>query len=244
MTKIPTAPPGPAQGGPGVPATADASPDKAPGVFRLDSMAPGVDNPEQALAGPRRARVSGQALVLGALLCVGGGLIYAMRLVGFGPLMSIAKTPVPEYDAAARVGPDDHKRIIADLSADHAKAQVPLDQVQKNPFRLSDVVAAPAPAGPNADDGRAGAERARQLADARRRKVEQALAGLQLNGVIGGARPVARISGEAVRVGDAVGEHFTVKAIHGRSVELAWEDQVFTLQMDDDAANSNKPRRK
>ena len=51
---------------------------------------------------------------------------------------------------------------------------------------------------------------------------------------------VARISGEAVRVGDTVAEYFTVTAIHGRTVELTADGMPFTLDMQDDALNAIK----
>jgi hypothetical protein len=223
-----------------------AAADKAPGVFRLDTMAPGVDNAQQAMTAPKKTRVSVQAMTLAALLALGGGLIYAMRLLGIGPMTTLAKTSVPDYDLGHASAAADHKKIIEDLKADHAASQVPLEQVQKNPFRMSDLVQAPAPTGPNADElaTKAGAERARLAAEGRRRKVETALAGLKLNGVLGGSKPVARISGEAVRVGDTVADLFTVRAIHGRSVELVCDDQTFTLQMDDEDANSLRPKKK
>ena len=57
--------------------------------------------------------------------------------------------------------------------------------------------------------------------------------------MIGGSNPVARISGQAVRVGDTVAEVFTVKAIHGRAVDLDYEGETFTLSLDDEDANKN-----
>ena len=230
--------------------------DQAPsgGVFRLEAMAPGVENAEQAMSTARKRKVSTQAIALGTLLVVGGGGIYGMRLLGIGPLTTLAKFTAPEYDLS-RPGSAgaDQKKILQDLAANHAASQVPVDEVQKNPFRMSDVVGAPAaPTGdPNAA-GRAAAERARRDAELRRGKVQGALAQLKINGIIGGSNPVARISGEAVRVGDTIGDPpmFRVKAIHGRSIDLELASaagdnaEVFELSMDDEISNTNAPKKK
>jgi len=75
---------------------------------------------------------------------------------------------------------------------------------------------------------------ARRLAElqARLAKVQSEFNKLELNSVLGGSMPIARISGEAVRVGDKIGDYFTVVAIHGRSVELSAEGEIYTLFME------------
>ena len=226
------------------------------GVFRLETMAPGMDSAQQSggaggaggLTAPRKRKISTQALALGVLLALGGGMIYAMRLLGIGPLTTLAHTVLPDYDLtkpSSRAA--DHQKILQDLAANHAASQVPVDEVQKNPFRMSDVVSPVATSTPSGDPSaasRAAAERARHDAELKRGRVESALAQLKVNGIIGGSNPVARISGEAVRVGDTVGEIFTVTAIHGRGVELTHEGATYELSMDDQSANSTKPKKK
>lgn len=238
----------------------DQQPEQSPaaGVFRLEAMVPGADGASGSagaagLAAPKKRKVSTQAIALGALLALGGGMIYGMRLLGIGPLTTLAKTVVPDYDLtkpSARAA--DHQKIIQDLAANHAASQVPVEEVQKNPFKMSDVVSPTAPVAgavgdPNAAT-RAAAERAKRDAEVKRGKVQGALAQLKVNGIIGGSNPVARISGEAVRVGDTLSDGmFTVKAIHGRSVELTianTDGEVVELAMDDDALNSTKPKKK
>lgn len=225
----------------------DNTEQQAGGVFRLEALAPGAENAEEMFVAPKKAKISTQAITLGVLLVVGGGMIYGMRILGIGPLTTLAKTVVPDYDLtkpAARSG--DHKRILADLEANHASGQVPADQVQKNPFSLADLMTPTASATP-ADNGeaaaRAAADRAKRDADAKRKRLQTTLAGLKINGILGGSNPVARISGEAVRVGDTVADMFKVKAIHGRAVELEFEGETFTLQMDDTDMNSTKPKK-
>ncbi len=225
----------------------------AAGVFRLEAMAPGGDasaGGAAGLAAPKKRKVSTQAIALTMLLAVGGGMIYGMRLLGIGPLTNLAATVVPDYDLtkpSSRAA--DHQKIIQDLAANHAASQVPVEEVQKNPFKMVDVVApTPVAAGdPNAA-GRAAAERTKRDIELKRGKVQGALAQLKVNGIIGGSHPVARISGEAVRVGDILADGlFTVKAIHGRSVELSvanTDGETVELTMDDDGMNSTKPKKK
>lgn len=222
----------------------------AGGVFRLDAMAPGMANAEQAMATPKKRKVSNQAIALAILLALGGALIYGMRVLGIGPLTTLAETILPQYDLTRPYAhAADHQKILKDLAANHAARQVPMEEVQKNPFRLADVTSSgPLAFGPDPrETQRASADRAKREAEQKRTKIRSALANLKVNGVIGGSSPVARISGEAVRVGDTIGEEpaiFTVKAIHGRSVELVCEHETFELHMDDDASNSNKAKKK
>lgn len=228
-----------------MPLDAEQSPQNA-GVFRLEAMAPGVENAQAALQAPRKSKLSTQALVLGVLLVIGAGLIYGMRLLGIAPLKALADITTPQYDLTKSADAGiDHRQLIKDLQADFSTSQVPLDQVQKNPFRMAEEEAETSTITNNTEAGaRAAADRALRAGEAKKQKIQMALSTLKLNGVLGGSTPVARISGDAVRVGETVGEMFIVKAIHGRSVELEFEGQTYELRMDDDNANSTRPRRK
>lgn len=209
------------------------------GVFRLDSLAPGSESPD-GLATPPRRKISAQTIFLLLLVIGGGGMIYGMRLVGIGPLSALAFTQMPDYDLTKTGSKTaEHKKVLDQLSAANVKTQVPVDQVQKNPFMMADVLAPDAKGEGEDVTSKASAERAKREAEARRRKVESALNELKLHGVIGGSNPVARISGQAVRVGDTLSEVFTVKAIHSRSVDLEYDGQIFPLSLDDDDANKN-----
>lgn len=71
------------------------------------------------------------------------------------------------------------------------------------------------------------AEKARQeLAATRKSAFEK----LELSGTTLGRVPVARINGELFKIGDKVGEIFTIKNITQRNVELTHQDQTFTLE--------------
>lgn len=213
----------------------------AGGVFRLDAGGAGG---EGSGAAPVKRRLSLPAIMFACLLVGGAGLLYAMRLVGIGPLNSVAGlTKLNDYELAKPGAmSEDHRRVLAQLSSATASpSQVPVDQVQKNPFELSGLLGPePSKSDTTEQGARASVDRMRRDAETRKRRVETALKDLKLNGVLGGSRPVARISGEAVRVGDTVAEMFTVSAIHGRGVDLTADGKTYTLTMDDEKQNERK----
>lgn len=226
-----------------LPGTQPGNPEDGGGVFRLDSMGGPAEGAPEALVAPKKGRLSMQTLFLGLLLLGGGGLIYGMRIVGIGPLSAIANAKVPEYDLSkpgSRTA--EHQRVLNDLNTSHVKAQVPVDQVQKNPFRMADVLGPETTTEDPAAAAKASAERFKRDQEAKRRRVESTLASLKVHGILGGSNPVARIGDQAVRVGEMVADMFTVSAIHGRSVDLEFEGDIFTLNLDDDSANSNSSR--
>lgn len=208
------------------------------GVFRLDSLAPGAGGEGLGgapLTAPTGSRVSQAAIFFAVLIIAGGGMLFVMRKVGFNAMSAFAKMKEPEVDLTRNAaGSRDHHRVLRDLSESTVKGQVPIDQVQKNPFEIPEVVAADASNDPEVA-ARQAAERARKEAAARKQRLETALANLKVHGILGGSNPVARINDQAVRVGDVVDEFFTVKAIKGRSVELEYEGETFTISLDDPA---------
>ncbi|MCC6320684.1 MAG: hypothetical protein IT438_04515 [Phycisphaerales bacterium] len=222
------------------------------GVFRLDALAPGAaEAGKDAFAAPK-SRVSQSALFFLVLMVIGGGILFFMRQIGIGPMASFAKIKAPDYDVTkdlkGKTG--DHKRVLKDLSESSVKTQVPIDQVQKNPFKLAEMVNTPPD--PNEDGekaARAAAERARRDQEARRRQVDSVLGTLKVRAILGsGPNSVAQINDDAVRIGDSIQELFTVKAMRDREIDLETEDgQVYTISLDD-GSNAGKsksaPRRK
>lgn len=208
------------------------------GVFRLDALAPGAaEAGSDAFAAPK-ARLSQTALFFAVLLLLGGGILLFMRQIGIGPMSSFAKIKAPDYDVTkdlkGKTG--DHKRVLKDLSESSVKTQVPIEQVQKNPFKLSDMVNAPPD--PNEDSekaARAAAERARRDQEAKRRQVDGVIATLKVRAILGsGPNSVAQINDDAVRIGDTISDLFTVKAMRDREIDLETDDgQVYTISLDD-----------
>lgn len=214
-------------------------------VFRLDSLAPGAGQDGAApIPTPSGSRISQAAIFFAVLIVVGGGLLYAMRKIGINPMSAIAKMNDPEVDLSrngqSRV---DHNRVLRDLSESAVKGQVPPEEVQKNPFEIPEVVQAAAADEPDLDAKRA-AEKSRKDAEARKQKISSTLAGLRVHSIINGSNPVARINDEAVRVGDTVEQFFTVKAIHGRGVDLECDGQLYTVTLDDESVRQPSRKKK
>ncbi|HYE03136.1 MAG TPA: general secretion pathway protein GspB [Phycisphaerales bacterium] len=209
--------------------------------FRRDLLGGGAEGLDVAAvhAEPRL----GQRGVLVLALLAAAGSIGAMRWAGMGPRSSLGEVKV-DYDLTSS-GPAgrDHRRVLEDLSQAGITAQVPPEQVQRNPFRIAGSlepegpVAAPAPGNPEPDTGagaRAEAERRRQLAQERQNQLRAALAGLSIKSILGGSDPataLVRISGETYRVGDVVEGVFTVREINRRGVVLEADGQSFALDM-------------
>ena len=190
---------------------------------------------------PRKRRISPNTMLLLGVLAVAGGVLGAMRKVGLGPAATAAAT---NFDTAlvesASKPSRDHRPLLADLNASRTALQVPDSHVRANPFML-----APAPeAGPDlaaaerraAEALKAEAERMKQAAAQRQKELQTAITNLRLNSVLGGSTPRARINGQLVAAGERVGSFFTLKVIHGRSVELEAEGRLFVLEMEQKAA--------
>jgi hypothetical protein len=188
------------------------------------------DDPLAAMSGGHSGRsgVGGGMLVLLGVVVVAGGTLLMMRKYGQGPGVSIADVKI-DYPLGQTPGADgDHKRVLDDLKTIDSTVQIPLGDVRQNPFEM--VGEAPPPE-ETVRAGETEADRLRREAEAKRARVQAAFEKLQLATVLSGSTPVARISGQTVRVGDTVGELFTVVAIHDRSVDLRAGGQIYTLTM-------------
>lgn len=176
--------------------------------------------------GAGASRFGSGMLVLLGVVVVAGGTLLLMRKYGQGPGVSIADVKI-DYPLGQAPAGADHKKVLADLQAADETIQIPLGAVRPNPFEM---VGEADPDEPRAVAGESDEDRMRREAEARRTKISAAFGKLELHTVLSGAVPVARISGQTVRVGDAVGEFFTVAAINNRSVDLrAGDGQLFTL---------------
>ncbi len=173
------------------------------------------------------SRFHGLAVLL-LVIAVAAGVLFGMRRLGLAArfIASEIKIDYP-LDRVGTAGKD-HKTVLMDLQSSGHIEQVPLEDIQMNPFSWRDLrTISQLPSGPDP------AELSRQEREARRQQAVAAAAKLKLHSVIGGQVPVARISGELVRVGDRVASIFTVAAIEGREVRITYADLSFTLTMGD-----------
>lgn len=209
------------------------SADAAAAALRMDMLG-GSDDGASVLAKPK---ISGQNGLLVLVVIGAVTSLAAMRYIGMGPRSSIGDVIKIDYDVAKPVGtnPGETLRVLADLSTSQVAVQVPPELVQRNPFKFAgslnpEVDGIVQPDSSAAEKAaRAEAERQRREAEERRRAIETTLAGLTLNSVMGGDAPLARISGNTVRVGDVLGGMFTVVSISGRGVVLECDGTQYEL---------------
>jgi hypothetical protein len=195
-------------------------------------------------AGRAGRRLSLTNIVIVAILTISAGSLYIMRKQGQGAGMTFQVTKIDyELDKLSAARNDD-QRILAELARTGPVAQVPPERIQKNPFQIESAQTG----GPSSDPE----QERRRLAEQERLERERILgeAGdrvgrLELNGIMGGPIPLARISGRTVRVGDTIADIFTVVAIHNdrRTVELVAQGQTFTLSLSDSGSSRTPQRR-
>ncbi|HBS28820.1 MAG TPA: hypothetical protein DEB06_05080 [Phycisphaerales bacterium] len=204
--------------------------------------APGANTPlnspfapggtDTALGGPSRFGAAGKhsgVLVLLIVVVAASGSLYAMRRMGKAGHLKMLDIKIDyPVEGATRIATSDHVVLMNDLRTTGEVPQVPLDEVQMNPFEWRGLeVVTTVPGGRSIDP----AEAARLERERRAAQINDAFKRLSLNSVIGGRIPVARISGQMVRVGDTVGEFFRVTEIGGREARLEADGRVFTLSL-------------
>jgi hypothetical protein len=188
-----------------------------------------------------RRRLKTQNIVIGAVIVLSVGVLYAMRLYGMGAGISFATVPIDyQIDGQSARLTAEQRRILQELQLSGEPIRLAMSHIRKNPFQLntreSSVLGPEVPLDPNADD----ADLERQ--EALERQIAQAMGNLTLNSVMRGRIPIARVNGKIVKVGDTIDGVFTVKAIHDREVELeAPGGKVFALTMGEADGDSGKP---
>ncbi|MEL6740423.1 MAG: hypothetical protein AAFP26_07190 [Planctomycetota bacterium] len=180
----------------------------------------------------------GQALVVGLVALLGGGTVYGMRTVAMHSGVTSSASDM-SYEPVA-TSPDFRKRYdvaMTGLARSNRALHVPRDLLDSRPFTLDatqDIVAAP---GENLEELEA---RRRALLEAERTERERAARFeliareadlLELQAVLGGRSPVARVSGRTVREGDELAELFTVTHIDARSVVIEADGRQFELRL-------------
>lgn len=186
---------------------------------------------------PRPRKLGGMVVLLVVFL-VAAALLLGMRKLGMTRRIEMVdfKIDYPIEKAELDKLNKDHEEVLRELNSSGQLVQVPLDQVQTNPFqwKLTEQSVQPGTGDANLE-----AELARKAQEARKRQVDSRFALLKLNSVMGGRVPVAQISGTLVKIGDVLDELFTVTAIEGRSVTLDAEGASYTLSL----GEGKEPRR-
>lgn len=182
----------------------------------------------EADASMLRGKHSG-AMVLGLVLCIAGATLFGMRTLGNAGKIALLDIKIDyPLDGVANTSLKDQQLVLQDLRSSTELKQVPLEDVQMNPFEWRGLGPAETQ---KASAGVDPAELSRRAREQRARDIDQAFGRLVLNSIIGGRIPVARISGELVKVGAKVGDYFTVSSIDGRRVVLVADDKQYVMSL-------------
>lgn len=183
---------------------------------------------EDTVGGAPASRISSGTLILLSVVVAAAGVLYLMRQFGLGSQLHLVEVNIDypiDGDNSAELAKN--QKVLDQLRDGAVVAQVPLKEVKKNPFELiADETQAEPTARPSAPIDREAYERQQ-----RAMLIQSTLSSLKVNSVLGGSVPLARVSGETVRVGDTIGGLFVVTSIHGRTVELLVDGKTYLLTM-------------
>lgn len=185
------------------------------------------------------SKINTQIVIAGLVLAIGAGAIYGMRHIGMQAGLDEQIVSI-DYTADANnaefskrftavMGMLDKSSLAVQLTDDESFADTPFSRIVEEEVEEYEPI----------DPGMSEEE---QMAIRRQREMEQEVQRRQdmvisealrftLQGVIGGSRPAARVSGIPVRVGMDLGEFFTVAEITGRSVIIEADGMRFELVM-------------
>jgi hypothetical protein len=176
--------------------------------------------------GTKNWGVPTQLAVLALLLGVSVSAILAMRHFATNREASIKQIKIDyPLDAITAAQTAEQTRVLTELKKAAISAPVSYERLNKNPFSLSEAEETIEIA---QDDS---LERALHEKSERERALKAEVASVQLQAVMGGTRPLARVNGQMLKVGDKLGQFLTIAAIHGRSIEVAAEGQTFVVEM-------------
>lgn len=196
--------------------------------------------PESAISATSSdSKVSGQLLIALGVVVIGGGAIYGMRYIG---MQAGLDENIVTIDYASDSNTKDISNRFSTVmrTLDESSLAVQLastEQFAETPFTRPQSAAAEEdiPVDPGmSEEERLAAQREYELKrerELRQQSVVDEAMRFTLQGVIGGSRPAARISGTPVRAGMKLGEFFTVTEITGRSVIIEADGMRFELAM-------------
>ncbi|MEQ8845859.1 MAG: hypothetical protein RIB58_13505 [Phycisphaerales bacterium] len=172
-----------------------------------------------------RKRLTMQVGVVAGVLALAGGVIYWMHHKGISPgknlkpvemRYTIEQTQARHYEG--------EERILRSLALAGPPPQVPLEDIEENPFRLERTPA------PELDElpSQPTAPRDPTLI-----RAEQILGSLKIEMVLNSeTNPLARINGTVYRVGDKIDGVVEIVGITGRSVTFRAKTLLRTIEME------------
>ena len=180
-----------------------------------------------------KAKVSGSSLAVGVVVVLGAVTLLGMKLTlgamngGPGPSEAMAEIDsfIAKQSAAQQVGADgpikapdaESQQVIEELKHDLTDHQIPAEEVETNPFDISNLVARAAVPTDTGDD---------PSADPREiviKRAKTAAGSLQIDGISG---QVVFIDGKDYRIGDTIGDGtFELATIDGLTCIIRTTDE-------------------
>jgi hypothetical protein len=182
--------------------------------------------PVESYAAPGTKRLPMQAAVVAGVLLVAGGVIYWMHHRGIAPgklLKPMEMRYTIEQTQARHYEGED--RILRSLAMSGPPPQIPLADIQDNPFRLD---RSPKQEGPIVP------VEAAPVRDEVLVRAEQILGSMKIEMVLNSeTNPLAKINGQVYRVGDKIDGVLEIVSISGRAVTFRAKTLMRTLEMQD-----------
>ncbi len=212
------------------------------GIARTDDLSE-AEQLEIATGRTGRPTMGQNLLLLLLVTIIAGGTLYAMRLTQGDMANSAASREVDAKiekllarlkgaDAkATRVGNideilNDTEQIVEIFSVDFTDHQVPVEFVQKNPFKLT-------ARKPTVSDDPEARRRAEEEARMKRMMAMQAeLKKFEITGINLRPRPIAVINGEFYKPGDKLGS-FVIESMDAFTIHLRHGEDRFELSLKD-----------
>lgn len=180
-----------------------------------------------------KAKLSGSTLAVGVVVVFGAVTLLGMKLTlgamgaGTGPSEAMAEIDsfIATQSAAAQNGADgpikapdaESQQVLDELNQDPTDHQVPVEEVETNPFDISEIVRVPVS---EKDPDNKPKQNSR---DAAVKSAQAAAAKLKVDGISG---PIVFINGKDYRVGDPIGNgEFELVSIDGLTCIIRTTDE-------------------
>ncbi len=181
--------------------------------------------PIESFGSEPKKRLPIQVGIVAGVLVVAGGVIFWMHHKGIAPgklLKPVEMRFTIEQTQARHYEGED--RILRQLALSGPPPQVPIADIEENPFRLARVPEQEGPATPGDP---------RPVRDQTLVQAEQILGSLKIEMVLNSeTNPMARINGKVYTVGQKIDGVLEVVSISGRSVTFRAKTLMRTLEMD------------
>lgn len=218
-------------GNPGTPGTPTASPLEADPPADHTPTTHFTDTGFDDLSDESATKSHTGMIVLCTIAALSGATLWGMHHLGTRGNVELVNISI-DYPLDSNSTSADYTDIITDLQGSTQLVQVPPDRIQMNPFswKATSETAVAGTGGKTAQQLEA--ERAQREHERFLASLDATVASFKVGSVMGGRVPMAQISGQLVRVGDTLAEHFTVEKIEGRAITLTAEGRTWTIGVD------------